>query len=137
MPVTFFIHGNRNDADRAVHIGWDVYNRQGIAYAYKDVIYEDSIRVAGGTKAPDYGIVQLYLDGEKLGGPLDLYHTAVVPSGPLVMGACTLAAGEHKLRIEILGANEKALKAYMFGLDYVKLDPIRYRCVSDQGRMDR
>ena len=26
------------------------------------------------TKAPDYGIVQLYLDGQKLGDPIDLYH---------------------------------------------------------------
>ena len=29
------------------------------------------------TKAPDYGIIQLYLDGQKLGDPIDLYHKAV------------------------------------------------------------
>ncbi len=74
------------------------------------------------TKAPDYGIVQLYLDGEKLGGPIDLYNSSVVPSGPLVMGAYKLDAGDHKLGVEITGANEKAKKAYMFALDYVRLE---------------
>ncbi|MGA2863619.1 MAG: DUF2961 domain-containing protein [Verrucomicrobiota bacterium] len=76
------------------------------------------------TKAPDYGIVQLYLDGQKLGGQLDLYHPSVVPTGPLALGTLDLTAGEHKLTLEIVGANQKAVQAYMVGLDYVKLDPV-------------
>jgi hypothetical protein len=74
------------------------------------------------TKAPDYGIVQLYLDGQRLGGPIDLYQSEVVPTGPLAMGTSELSAGDHKLAVEIVGANEKAIKSYMFGLDYIKLD---------------
>ena len=35
-------------------LGWDIDNEQGFAEAYKDVIHEDSIRTAQGTKAPDY-----------------------------------------------------------------------------------
>lgn len=35
-------------------LGWDMDNEQGLAEAYKDVIHEDSIKIAGGTKAPDY-----------------------------------------------------------------------------------
>jgi len=35
-------------------LGWDVYNKGGAAPAYRDVIHEDSIKMAGGTKAPDY-----------------------------------------------------------------------------------
>lgn len=35
-------------------LGWDVYNKGGAAPAYKDVIHEDSIKIASGTKAPDY-----------------------------------------------------------------------------------
>jgi N-6 DNA Methylase/TaqI-like C-terminal specificity domain len=35
-------------------LGWDMENRQGYAEPYKDVIHEDSIKVGGGTKAPDY-----------------------------------------------------------------------------------
>ena len=35
-------------------LGWDVDNEKGYAEAYKDVIHEDSIKVGGLTKAPDY-----------------------------------------------------------------------------------
>ena len=35
-------------------LGWDINNRQGYAEAYKDVIYEDAIKIGGATKAPDY-----------------------------------------------------------------------------------
>jgi len=74
------------------------------------------------TKAIDYGIVQLYLDGEKLGGHIDLYNNGVVPTGVLDMGIHELNKGEHKLRIEIVGANDKAVKKYMFGIDYLLLE---------------
>ncbi|MDD5522126.1 MAG: DUF2961 domain-containing protein [Kiritimatiellae bacterium] len=73
------------------------------------------------TKARDYGIVQLYLDGQKLGDKIDLYNQEVVPSGQMDMGIHDLPAGEHKLTVEIVGANEKAVRAHMFGLDYVVL----------------
>ena len=36
-------------------LGWDVQNRQGYAEVYKDVIHEDSLRIGGTAKAPDYG----------------------------------------------------------------------------------
>jgi hypothetical protein len=35
-------------------LGWDVYNRQGYAEAYKDVVHEDSLKIGAPTKAPDY-----------------------------------------------------------------------------------
>jgi hypothetical protein len=76
------------------------------------------------TKARDYGIVQLSLDGQKLGQPIDLFNPDVVPTGVLALGTQDLTAGEHKLTVEITGANERAVKAYMFGLDYVKLEPV-------------
>ncbi len=49
------------------------------------------------TKAVDYGIVQLSLDGEKLGQPIDLYHDGVIPTGELDIGNRQLTAGEHRL----------------------------------------
>jgi hypothetical protein len=74
------------------------------------------------TKARDYGIVQIYLDGQKLGDPIDLYNPDVVPTAVLSWGTHELTAGKHKLTLQITGANEKAVKAHMVGLDYVKLD---------------
>ena len=35
-------------------LGWDVDNKQGYAEAYKDVIHEDAIKIAGHSRAPDY-----------------------------------------------------------------------------------
>ena len=77
------------------------------------------------TKARDYGIVQLHLDGAKLGEPLDLYNPTVVPTGALDMGTRQLTKGQHRLTLELVGANPKAVKAYMAGLDYLKLDPVK------------
>lgn len=77
------------------------------------------------TKAKDYGIVQLWLDGRKLGNPIDLYDPNVVPLNGVKLGAHELSAGQHKLTVEITGANEKAIKSHMFGLDYVKLVAVR------------
>lgn len=75
------------------------------------------------TKARDYGVVQLHLDGQKLGAPIDLYNPSVIPTEPIDLGVQGLAQGEHKLTVEIVGANPKAVKAYMFGLDQVLLEP--------------
>lgn len=75
------------------------------------------------TKAPDYGIAQLSLDGRKLGEPMDFYHASVVPSGEVSFGAHELSAGQHTLSVEITGANPAAVPSHMFGLDYVRLEP--------------
>jgi len=35
-------------------LGWDVDNKAGYTLAYRDVIHEDEVKVAGATKVPDY-----------------------------------------------------------------------------------
>ncbi|HSV74520.1 MAG TPA: DUF2961 domain-containing protein [Chthonomonadales bacterium] len=73
------------------------------------------------TKAPDYGVVQLWLDGAKLGDPIDLYHTSVIATGEMSLGIHFLTRGRHRLTAEIVGANAAARPAFMFGLDYLLL----------------
>src|SRR6266481_1117749 len=51
-------------------LGWDMSNERGYAEAYKDVIYEDAIKVGGATKAPDYcfrigGTRKFFLEAKK------------------------------------------------------------------------
>jgi len=75
------------------------------------------------TKARDYGIVQLSLDGKKAGGPVDLFNPNVVPTGRIVLGTYDLSQGRHVLGVEILGANPKAEKSYMFGISQIDLKP--------------
>src|SRR5262245_30360533 len=74
------------------------------------------------TKARDYAIVQLLLDGEPLGVPIDLFaQPNVITTGELVWGKRQLTAGKHRLSIRVEGANDAAVKSYMAGLDYVRL----------------
>lgn len=51
-------------------LGWDVDNEKGYAEAYKDVIHEDSIKIGGMTKAPDYcfrigGVRKFFVETKK------------------------------------------------------------------------
>jgi type I restriction-modification system DNA methylase subunit len=51
-------------------LGWDVYNRQGYAEAYKEVIHEDAVKVGTATKAPDYsfrigGVRKFFVEAKK------------------------------------------------------------------------
>ncbi len=74
------------------------------------------------TRARDFGIVQFALDGEPLGEPLDLYHyPEVIATGEIVLGTRNLAAGKHQLTLTLQGANASAVKAYLVGLDYLRL----------------
>lgn len=74
------------------------------------------------TKAIDYGVMKLSLNGQPLGEPMDFFNHGVIATGEMDLGEVNLQAGENRLAVEIVGANEKAVKGYMFGLDYVKLE---------------
>ena len=75
------------------------------------------------TKARDYGIVQLHWDGEKVWDPIDGFHpNQVVNTGMLSLGIHSVEAGKHTLTVEIVGAHPEAVKSYMFGLDYLRLE---------------
>jgi putative membrane-bound dehydrogenase-like protein len=76
------------------------------------------------TRARDYGIVQLMLNDEPLGGPIDLFNAPdVITTGVLTFPARPLEAGQHTLGVEIVGTNPQAAKAYMFAIDYLRLVP--------------
>jgi hypothetical protein len=77
------------------------------------------------TKANDYGIVQMYMDGEKLGEQVDCYNSEVGLVGELKLGTKELTAGDHKFTVEIAGANEKSNGRYFAGLDYIRLGPVK------------
>jgi hypothetical protein len=79
----------------------------------------------GLTKARDYGIVQFYLDGKKVGTPIDLYNDPDVVSTAATLGEHELKAGGHTLTVEIVGANDKAVKGYMFGIASIEYEPAK------------
>lgn len=73
------------------------------------------------TKAADYAKVQIYINGQKAGDPIDLYNHGVTPTNEMDLGAFELKKGQNTLAIEITGANNKAEKKYLVGLDYILL----------------
>jgi putative membrane-bound dehydrogenase-like protein len=73
------------------------------------------------TCAVDYGIVQLSLDDQPLGDPIDLYDTQVITTGVLSFPKQSVKGKTHQLNVQIVGANPQAKKGYMFGLDYVRV----------------
>ena len=76
----------------------------------------------GLTAACDYGIVQVWLDGERLGRPFDLFNAQSVIHQEQVFGALPpLAAGEHRVDFEMVGKNEKSVN-YFFGTDSIDFE---------------
>jgi len=84
----------------------------------KDGRYEVFV---GLTRARDYAIVQMSFDAHKQGDPLDLYDPEVTIAPPISLGVHELNAGTHTLSFTITGANNRALKAYILGVDYLSL----------------
>lgn len=75
------------------------------------------------TKAVDYGIVRVPSDGRPLAQLLDLYNNGVV-NQVHQLGTHDLTAGNHQLTVDIVGANPRAIKSHMFGIDYRKLERV-------------
>lgn len=75
------------------------------------------------TKASDYAIVKISIDDQIIDAQLDLYDPQVITTGMLSYPSVTLTKGTHRFNIEIVGANRKAAKSYMVGVDYLRLSP--------------
>lgn len=75
------------------------------------------------TRAPDYGIVRLLLNGRPLGDPIDLFASRVEPAPERTFDAPALRHGRNLLEVRIVGTNEAARpKNYMFGIDYLRVE---------------
>ncbi|NLV43281.1 MAG: DUF2961 domain-containing protein [Candidatus Hydrogenedentes bacterium] len=73
------------------------------------------------TKAPDYGIHQVAVNGTPTGAPIDLYHDSVIIAKEQSLGRFDLQAGENLLAVRITGRRPEAQPGHMFGLDYLRL----------------
>jgi hypothetical protein len=65
------------------------------------------------------------MDDQKLGDPSDLYNDGVIPTPVIDLGTMQLTKGQHKLTVEMIGKNDKAAPGYMFGINWIKLDPVQ------------
>jgi hypothetical protein len=79
------------------------------------------------TKATDYGIVQLSMAGKPIGPKIDLWANdyRIKPTGPIDLGTYRLSPPAVKLRLQVVGRNEKNLPPhYQFGIDGFILEDV-------------
>jgi hypothetical protein len=74
-------------------------------------------------KAVDYGIIQLAINGKPAGKPIDFFHDGVIHTNEVPVGTFELRKGPNQLSAKVVGANPRAEKQYMFGLDYILIKP--------------
>ena len=74
------------------------------------------------TSAPDFGQIQVSLDGKPVSNPIDLYAPMVLPTGAIPVGIFTLDQQIHRLTFQVVGTNPKS-NNYSFGMDCFSLVP--------------
>ena len=74
--------------------------------------------IAALTRANDYGIVKIAVNGQVKIETLDLYNSTVIAK-EISLGKSQLKKGANQLEVTIIGANPKAVKSGMFGVDYL------------------
>jgi putative membrane-bound dehydrogenase-like protein len=76
------------------------------------------------TRARDYGVAKISIDDKVLDPGFDMFNNPdVITTGVLSFGMNELAAGNHRITFEIVGANPEGVKAYMLAVDYIRLVP--------------
>jgi tetratricopeptide (TPR) repeat protein len=74
------------------------------------------------TRAPDFGRIEVALDGRKKGAVFDGYDERVGPAAPIRLGTVELRKGSHRLRFTAVDKNPRSSDFFM-GIDWVKLSP--------------
>jgi len=72
------------------------------------------------TKAVDYGIIQLFINGIAVGPKFDGYIKTDVKPYQIDLGTQVLSEGDNILTIKILGANKNAQPGNMAGIDWLQ-----------------
>jgi hypothetical protein len=73
------------------------------------------------TKAEDYAVVAVVVNGEVLQEALDLYNPEVIAE-MIRLGETELVKGDNAIEFRIVGANDKAEKRFMVGVDCFVLE---------------
>lgn len=76
------------------------------------------------TKAVDYGIIQISINGIPVGSKFDGYMENGVKAYEVDLGSQVLSEGENILSIKILGANKNAKPGNMAGIDWLQFNKI-------------
>jgi hypothetical protein len=72
-------------------------------------------------KGPNFGIVQLFVDGRQIGGTYDLYSAGITVQPMVALGPLALSEGKHVLTMKVIGKND-ASTDFLGGIDLLVLD---------------
>ncbi|MGQ0560529.1 MAG: DUF2961 domain-containing protein [Gemmatimonadota bacterium] len=78
------------------------------------------------TRAQDYGIIRVLVNGQPVGPLVDGYAPRVEATGPLSLGDVQLRAGTNSLVIELVGKDARSFgyaQGYLVGIDGLLLRP--------------
>jgi Pregnancy-associated plasma protein-A len=75
------------------------------------------------TRAPDFGILEVFIDNQPVGVPFDGWAPAVLATGAIALGQHRLLAGSHELSFRVRRKNA-ASSSYHLGVDAIRLVPI-------------
>jgi len=99
------------------------------AIAPVDFVFEFDVPEAGeyrvellATCAPDYGTIDVAVDGDLLAAGIDLQSGLVSPTGPIELGVRSLGAGRHRLILRDAGSSGWGTPR-LFGVDAILLYP--------------
>lgn len=73
------------------------------------------------TLAPDFGVVQIAVDGKPLGESVDLYAPIVTATGPIILPKIDLAVGKHRLTLTVGGKNQRSI-GHRLGIDALEIN---------------
>ena len=83
----------------------------------KDGYYNISAKM---TRADDFGYVQHYIDGVKMGNPINNIE-GYLTIQPGVIGNTYLTAGQHELKVVMVASDSGKVPGYLYGLDVLTL----------------
>ncbi len=72
------------------------------------------------TKAVDYGIIQLYINGTPVGKKINAFYESGVKPFSMELGTHVLSEGENIFSIKILDSDKRAKPGNMAGIDFLK-----------------
>ena len=95
-----------------------------IEYTFDDLKENKYKLTLYATQANDYGIITFYVNGQPVQVSFDGYNETVSRSKPICLGTFAPQSEKLKLKVEIKGANPKAVNGkYLVGLDCIQIVP--------------
>jgi hypothetical protein len=76
------------------------------------------------TRGPNYGVVQVSIDGKPMGQPFDGFNPGIVPSVQVELGQMELLHGDHRVRFTAVDKNRQST-GFLMGIDGLELRPLK------------